>query len=444
MVTWRYTGLIAAAMLALSLTGCGSDSYFGGGEEPPLPGKRISILVHQQNLAPDPSASKQTILLPAPTTNANWPQAGGYANHAMHHIKVGDNIQEAWSVDIGRGNSDQDRLISQPVVAGGLIFAMDSASVVTAYNAKTGNDVWEVELTPEDEDDGHIGGGLAFEGGRIFATTGFGQVIAIDARSGKIAWRRKVGLPIRTAPTVRDNRVFVVTATNTLFALNARNGETLWQHSGIEETTNLLGGGSPAVDGGVVIVPYSSGELAALKVENGQELWTDSLAGGRRSAGTTTISAIRGRPIIDRGLVFAISNGGLVAAINLRTGRRVWDRTIGGVESPWIAGDYLFVISNNSELVALGRRTGRIHWVRPLPQWEDPEDKDGRIIWTGPILVSDRLIVAGSSGEAMSISPYSGRILGKVEMPDGVTISPIVAQNTIFFLSDDAELVAYR
>ena len=65
-------------------------------------------------------------------------------------------------------------------------------------------------------------------------------------------------------------------------------------------------------------------------------------------------------------------------------------------------------------------------------------------MWTGPVLVSDRLIVAGSSGEALSISPYNRQILGKVELPDGVTICPIVAKNTIYFLSDDADLVAYR
>jgi hypothetical protein len=59
-------------------------------------------------------------------------------------------------------------------------------------------------------------------------------------------------------------------------------------------------------------------------------------------------------------------------------------------------------------------------------------------------LASDRLIVAGSTGEAMSLSPYNGRTLGKVDMPDGVTISPIVAKDSLLFLSEDAELVSYR
>jgi outer membrane protein assembly factor BamB len=289
-----------------------------------------------------------------------------------------------------------------------------------------------------------VSGGLAVENDKLFVTTGFAEVIALNIEDGKILWRRNIGTPMRAPPAVRGNRVFAVTLTNKLFALNGSTGKTLWNHAGIEEGTNFLGGAAPAVDGGVVVVPYSSGEVAALKVENGQELWNDSLAVARRPNSTTLLSSIRGRPVIDRGIVTVISNSNLITAINLRTGRRIWDRAIGGIESPWVAGEFIFVLTNNSEMVALGRRTGRIHWVTPLPQWEDPKDKEGRIIWTGPILISDRLIVAGSNGEAMSVSPYTGKVLGKVEMPDGVTISPIVANGTVFFLSDDADLVAYR
>jgi len=75
---------------------------------------------------------------------------------------------------------------------------------------------------------------------------------------------------------------------------------------------------------------------------------------------------------------------------------------------------------------------------------EKPKDRKGKITWTGPVLGSDRLIVAGSGGQALSVSPYSGKILGKEEMPDGVTISPVIAQDTLIFLSDDAELVSYH
>jgi outer membrane protein assembly factor BamB len=437
--------ILAQTVASLLLTGC--DNYLGMGEkaDKPLPGKRISILSKQSLIKPDVAMLGHKIILPAPVYNKDWPQAGGFANHAMHHMRVGNTLQKRWSADIGHGTNGDERLIAPPIAAEDRLYTMDSETVVSAHAIKSGAPIWRTKIKPKDEDEDHINGGLAYEAGRIFATTGFGQVVALAAKSGKVLWRQKVTAPIRSAPTARSNRVFAITVTNKLYVLNGKTGAILWTHSGIEESTNLLGGGSPAVDNGIVVVPYSSGELVALKVENGLELWADSLAGSRRqSASLSTLSAIRGRPIIDRGIVFAISNSGQLAAINLRTGQRIWERRIGGTESPWVAGDYLFVLSNTANLVALGRLNGRIYWVTALPEWKDPEDQQGKITWTGPVLASNRIILAGSNGESFSLSPYSGKILGKVEMPDGVTISPIVAQDSLLFLTDDAELVAYR
>ena len=442
-VTVRSIFMLVAVVALLG--GCDTvKSWFTEEEPPPLPGKRISVLLHEQVLTPDPKVAAERILLPPPTVNRDWPQAGGYANHAMHHIKVADELSRAWRADIGQGADDAERFVSSPIVARGGVFAMDTATNVSAFVAETGERLWEAELTPEEEDEGHIGGGLAYESSRVVVTTGFAQVIALDAATGAEIWRRDIGSPMRTPPTLRGGRVFAVTVDNKLNVLDAASGDTLWTHTGIAEIASILGGGSPAVDAGVVVVPYSSGELVALKVENGRVLWTDSLAAVRRTDVVSTLAHIRGRPIIDRGRVIAISHGGLMVAIDLRSGRRIWDKEIGGLESPWVVGNYIYVMSNEGKLICLSRDAGRVHWVQQLPRWEDPRNKRGPILWSGPILVSDRLIVAGSKGEALAISPYSGQIIGKVEMPDNVSVAPIAANGSVYFLSDNAELVAYR
>lgn len=432
----------------LALAGCDTvgetfDRWRGKGPVPPLPGERISVLANDRTLSADKELASNPILLPQPTPNAEWPQAGGYANHAMHHIKVRDALQQAWSADIGDGADEEERLNSSPVVGDGVIYAMDVQSVVSAYSTKDGQRLWSVELAPEDEE-GHINGGLALNGGLLFATTGFAEAIALDAKTGKVVWRKNLGAPMRSAPTARGGRVFAVTMNNQLFALQAKTGETIWQHRGLPEIASMLGGASPAVDKGVVVVPYTSGELIALKVENGRVLWQDSLTAAHRTDVLSNLSGIRGRPVIDRGMVIAISNGGVMAAIDLRTGQRIWNKEIAGIESPWVAGDYIFVLTTEAELAALSRKDGRIHWVRGLPRFEDPEDKEDPIVWTGPVLASDRLIVAGSNEEALAISPYSGRILGIQQMPDRVTVAPVVANGSVYFLADDANLVAYR
>jgi len=435
-------GVAVVVCAALLLGGCGG--WFGAVEKPPLPGKRISVLAHQRTLAPDDEALKEPVVLPQPRINPEWPQSGGYANHAMHHLEVADNIEEAWSADIGSGVSSSEPRLPSPVIGDGRIYTMDSEHEVSAFDTENGKRLWRTDLTDDEEDDDAIVGGIAYEQGRVFATTGFAKVIALEAATGKELWRRKIGLPMHSAPTVRGGRVFVITLDNTIHALSGYDGSTLWTFSAITEAASLLGDASPAVDAGVVVAPFSSGELVALKVENGRVLWTDSLASRRRTDELASISQIRALPVIDRGRVFAISYGGIAAAIDLRTGRRNWDKEVGGLQTPWVAGRYVFLVTDEAELVCLSWGNGNVIWVTELGAYEDPEYLEDPILWTGPVLVGDRLIVAGSNGEAVAVSPYDGRLLGRLEMPDAVTVPPVVANGTLYILSDDAELVAYR
>ncbi|MGF1639657.1 MAG: PQQ-binding-like beta-propeller repeat protein [Rhodospirillales bacterium] len=433
-------GLLFAMVLVLG----GCESWFGETDKPPLPGKRISVLEHQRTLAPDGRAQTEPIELPPPRVNPEWPQAGGYANHAMHHLQLADTIERAWTADIGSGRSSSRPRLSSPVIADGRIYTMDTRHVVTAFDAQSGQRVWRTDLAADERDDDAIVGGLGYEQGRLIATTGFAQAIALDAATGNELWRRKVGLPFHSAPTVRGGRVFAITVDNTLHALSVFDGSTLWTFGAITETASLLGDASSAVDADVVVAPFSSGELVSLKAENGRVLWSDSLASRRRTDELATIAQIRGLPVIDRGRVFAVGYGGITAAIDLRTGQRNWDRDIGGLQTPWVAGRFVYMVTDQAELVCLSWATGSVHWVAPLDAYGNPDKKRDPILWSGPVLVGDRLVAAGSHGRVLSVSPYDGRPLGELRMPAGVTVPPVVANGMLYILADNGQLVAFR
>ncbi len=442
---WRNTRMAAVAMAAVLLTGCDTlDDLLGNRPDTPLPGTRVPVLLADDAVRADPGLSDLDVLLPRPFVNKSWPQQGGFPNHAMHHLALGDASQTLWSVDAGSGSDDDAPILSGPVTDGSRVYTMDADAVVAAYDAGNGRAIWRADIEPPEEDDGNWGGGLAVDGGVVFAATGFAQVVALAADSGQEIWRTSVSGPMRAAPTAFNGRVFAVTKDNQLFALDAKDGEVLWSHTGIEETAGLIGSASPAVDGNIVVVPYSSGEIFALRVENGRQLWAENLAAIRRADAVSALADIRGRPVIDRGRVYAISHSGRMVAIDLPTGRRIWEAQLGGVNQPWIAGDFVFVLTSDASVAAVTARDGRIRWITPIGLFEDPEDRDDRINWSGPVLAGDRLIVSGSHGIALSLSPYTGDIIGEQEMPDAVSLSPAVAAETLYFLTDEARLVAYR
>lgn len=437
--------LAAVTMMAALLGGCETvGGWFGSGEGAPLPGDRIAIMLSDRQVDPDPGLASVSVALPRPYANTAWPTPGGDPAHALHHPDLGDSLGRAWTARIGTGSSWDARILGEPVVAGGRVFALDARNDVVALDAANGRVVWRQALEEGSERSGRIGGGVTVSGGRVYAATAFAQVVALDAADGSVQWRTRLPAPSRAAPAVSDGRVFAVTIDNQLEALDAASGERLWSHAGIAEVAGLLGGATPAVTGGVVTVGYSSGELVALRAENGRVLWSDTLAPLRRVDAVSSLAHIRGRTVIDRDLVFAVGHSGRTVAIELRSGQRIWEVPVGGTQQPWVAGDWIFLVTNEAQLVALSRADGRVKWTNALPQFRNEERRRDPIVWAGPVLAGDRLILLGSEGQAITVSPYTGEQIGTLDVRGAMRVAPVVAERTLYILTDGGELIAFR
>src|SRR5262245_56163589 len=305
----------------------------------------------------------------------------------MQHLAIGDSLQVLWTADVGAGSGSSRILTTPPIVAEGKVFAKDAESTVTAYNADTGQRLWSVTLKPEKaRDTDEFGGGLAWYGGRLFVTTGFASVFALDANDGKEIWNSSVSAPIRGAPLVFGDRVFTVSIDNKVHAMAASDGSDLWSFSGLQETAGYVGGNSPAGSGDFVVAPFTSGELVNLRLDSGRPVWNESLVGQRREARAFgNLADIRGRPVIDRGVVLAMGTAGQLTAIDLRSGQRLWERGIGGNQTPWVAGRFVFVVTGAAEVAAVSRSDGKVKWVTPLTQYRDAKRREP-ILWAGPVL----------------------------------------------------------
>jgi len=433
----------AMLLAPLALAGCSTFDDWFTSKKPSLPGKRDSVFAAGRGLIVDEGVRK--VILPPAVRNAAWPQAGGNPAHLMGHLAAGDRLAEAWRAGIGDGGGYRRVLLAQPVVADGTVFTMDSDAVVSALSLAAGSRLWRTDTKPQDADSTNVGGGLGTDQGTLYATNGLSQLVALDVANGRERWRRAIGVPARSAPTIADGRVFVTTIDDRLFAFAASDGRPLWIHQAAEPVTSMLGRSAPAYYRGLVVAGFGSGELAAVRAESGSVVWSDGLGAARGRAGVAEFLSIRGAPVISQGRVFAISMGGLLVSNDVPTGRRLWERQVAGEDTPAIAGDWMFVISAQQELAAISINDGRIAWITDLPRWQDPDKQRNTLTWYGPLLVADRLIVTGTSEDALSVSPYSGDILGHQKLSGGAApVVPVVADGTVLVVTNDGRLVALR
>ena len=431
--------------LCVTLSACTTAQFlFGDPPEEVLDGDRLTILELEEQLEPDPILQTSQISLPEIWRNQFWPQYYGYPNHAMGHVGLPPVLKRAFSVDIGEGKAKNNPLLATPIVADGRVFTLDTNLKISSFDANSGRKLWSKKITiPKAQRGDTIGGGIAYTSGRIYATVGIKTAYVIDPDNGQLLHVFNLPSPARAAPTVLDGKVYLQTLDNKVNVFDTETFEPAWNYNGFSETTSLLGASSPAVDKDVVIAAFTSGEVVAMRHLNGQTLWTDNLSSVRRTGVSALISDVRGGVVIDKGLVYAISHGGKMVAIDLLTGRRVWQREVGGSQTPWSVGNVVYVITDNQEVIALSRLDGRIYWVQPLPKFKS-KDKTSPYIWHGPILAGGRLVVISNFGSALDLDPVTGEVLKGWSLKTEIATAPIVANDTLYIISKKGRLLAYR
>jgi len=433
----------AALLLPVGLGGCSLFDDWFGEKKTPLPGTRVAVLSAQRGLQVDPGTPRQVTLPPA-VANADWPQPGGDAAHGMGRLACAGETAHAWTADIGEGGGYRKKITAQPVIAGGRVFAMDSDAVVSAFDVATGGRAWEVETQAENDRSTNVGGGIAEDGGTLYAATGRAEVLAMETATGKIRWRSKLPNAARSSPTVAEGRIFVATLDDQLVALAADDGKRLWAQQAASAATRVLGLGAPAYSDGLVVAGFGSGDLLAMRGASGTVAWGDSLASARGRTSMVDLSTIRGLPAIKDGSVYAIGYGGLMLALDLRSGRRLWERDVASSESPWLAGDWIFIVSQDAKVAAISRTDGAVAWLTQLDPFENMDKQKDPIRWIGPVLAGDRLVLVGTNSSLVALNPVTGAMIDKQDLSDPASVSPVVAGGTLFVVTDNAKLTALR
>lgn len=463
--------LIAALAGSFVLAGCNAGERlaqmnpFSGQErdDPNAPPRdqRVPVLAIGESLEAD---GETRVTLPPAYVNDRWPQPDGFPTHSMQHTQASGSLQRLWRADIGAGSNRDRRINARPVVLDGTVYTVDGEGRVTATNAETGERRWQVRLQPAESGQGGgiplplpfigregggpdrfaFGGGIAVDGGRVYVHTGRRFLAALNASNGEEIWRETSLTPLIAAPTVADGRVYSITHENELMAFDASTGSVQWTHRAIADSARLLTAPSVAVQGDVIVAPFSSGELIALRAQNGTVLWSDSLT---RAGGLTPMSSINdiaGSPVIGNTEVYALSHSGVMASFDMRTGERNWTQPASALHAPWLAGNFLFVVTSDAQVVAFNRMTGDVAWITQLEAFRNERRRRDRIAWAGPVLAGGRLLAASSRGELVIINPVDGTVQERRDLGDPVFIAPVIANETVYIVTDNGRLIALR
>ena len=231
---------------------------------------------------------------------------------------------------------------------------------------------------------------------RVLAADGYGEVVAVQRFTGKRLWSTRVGKAEKSAfrfwdrrdPSfvsggvgVGEGRVLLGTTRGEVIALAVGDGAELWRTQVASEVLS-----PPVAWQDVVVAQTADDRLIALEAADGVRRWAyDSQVPLLTLRGTAT-------PVVEGGLVFAGFGDGNVTAVNAASGAPVWnhrvmlpqgrtelDRLVDVDGTPLLASGLLFAASYQGRLKALQPTDGAVVWELPASTHLDLAEGYGHI-----------------------------------------------------------------
>ena len=424
--------------------------------DPILPGKREGLREVLKTDQAEPAQSEVIgaagpnralpVSLPAPRANPEWTGRIGSPAVRPDHPALSSSPRLAWSTSIGAGDGQRRRITADPVVAGGRIFAMGASATVTAI-APNGATLWSQSLVPAtDSPSDGSGGGLAFGDGKLFASSGFGRLTALDPATGAILWEQELMEPATATPAVMGKLVYVIAGDGTAWALNTDTGRIEWQLSAAPNINNVLGGPAPALSEKYAVFAFGSGEVQGAFRRGGLRLWDAAIAGQRDGLAQSRVTDITGDPVIAGDRVYVGNQAGRMAALRLANGERIWTANEGPMSPVWATSDSVFLVSDKNELVRLDASNGSRVWGVKLPLFVKSRPRRQAEVFAhyGPVMAGGQLVVASNDGFLRFFDPATGGLRGRIEVPGGATTNPVVAGGVLYVVGTNGQLHAFR
>ncbi|MEA3368729.1 MAG: PQQ-binding-like beta-propeller repeat protein [Planctomycetota bacterium] len=330
---------------------------------------------------------------------------------------------------------------SSPVAVGGVVYFGSWDGCIYAVDAANGQKLWKAKTGDK------VSGSAAVVGGVVYMASEDGYAYALDARTGKTKWKahlarrsRPAGSPAVVGDVVyfpsgnRGGAEVVYMTAGPIVGLDIKTGRKVWSTS-----SGPQGYGSPAIVGETLWAGIGGNSWAVYDLQTGKVRTQLHMSGQSRQFVTCAISG---------DLAYIVGTiCGDIAAIDVRTTRRVWSQfTLEGqvhVRCDGEAGYEIFTAPAVAHgRVYIGCNDGKLHTFdarRGIRGWTFQTD--------GPVhsspAIAGRAVYFGSwDGHLYALDASSGRLLWKFAAGDRIVSSPWPTADTVYVGCDDGHLYA--
>jgi outer membrane protein assembly factor BamB len=347
----------------------------------------------------------------------------------LERIDTKVKLKKQWSTKIGDGQGDGFYKIT-PTLVDGVIYVASSDGEVAAISAADGDRLWRVELERP------LSGGVGYHSRSLYLGGADGSVLQLSADDGVVEWEAAVSGEVLAAPAVSDDWVIVQTYDGKLLGFQPGADEPAWTFTSDVPVLTLRGTSTPILVGGNAIAGFGDGKVVAVDVNSGNVSWESRIGVPQGSSEIDRIVDIDGA-MTQQGIeLFVASYQGRVAALDSRTGRKLWQQNVSSVTGTHVGFGNLYVVDVDGTLSAF-LRTGQ--GVR----WQNIELGYRQL--SRPTPVSSYVATVDFDGYLHLLSQVDGQIVGRTKIGGDAARADMIADSgRLIIFADNGQLLAYE
>ena len=337
-------------------------------------------------------------------------------------------LKSRWSRGVGDGQGE-GLLKINPILVGDSLYAASAEGRVMSVDPESGRVRWKQDL------DLALSGGVGHHGNSVFVGASEGLVMRLDAASGSEIWRAPVSGEVLSAPQGDGRYVVAQTYDGKLMGFDYETGEVRWTYTSDVPVLTLRGTGTPMILGDNAIAGFADGKVVAINLRSGNVAWEVRVAIPQGRSEIERIVDIDGSMAVQGNELYVASYQGRLAAIDTRSGRRLWQRNVSSVSGVGVGFGNVYVADDDGTVSAFLRNGQGVRWQNIDLGFRD---------LSRPTPVSSYVAVVDFEGYLHLLSQVDGEIVGRTKVDSsGARADMLTRGNRLFVFTNDGALKAY-
>lgn len=353
-------------------------------------------------------------------------------------------VTRLWTSSIGDG-AGESGLRLRPAFADGVLYAASTDGKIAAFDATSGKTLWSKSSSTKGwfgwgdkkRKDAFYAGGPGVSGDLLAIGTLDGHVYGINAKDGSPRWEATLNSEVLTAPAVVGGFVIVRTGDGRLYGLDSTSGERRWAYDqGNVPLLSLRGNGPLLVANGVVFFGSDNGKLVALRLDNGEKLWEQTLASGEGRTEIDRLNDADGSILLDGTTLYGAAYHGNLVAVDGPSGRPLWSRPFSTFTSVDVAGNALYGVNEDSQVWAFDKNGGADMWKNDKLKYR----------WlSAPAVQGSYVVVGDVEGYVHWLQTSDGALAARERLSKKpIRAQPLVVGDTVYVEDVKGRIGAYR